>query len=321
MLKSLALVSVLTSAAWAQLTTTNATSSATSSTVNPLIPTGITTPCTTFLNSLNSDASLTSCLTTLTNITSAFAPGSPTPSNEDVASTLVKLCNDTVAATCPDSLIRPKITSFYAACPAELTTNSDPNVVRIYDVLYSLLPLRTSVCSKDDSANWCVKGPSATTRELNEDANGSSVGISDIMALLYMKNDNGALRRRDQVAAIVPNLTTYHDANLPFAFFTPDLNATQLCVSCARQVLTAYINFESNTPYAPGLNNSLLLSTQSALFSAVQSKCPANFLSGVVKAAGGLSGTSSAIPTYGADYHHIIALVMGAVTLAVSVAL
>jgi hypothetical protein len=212
--------------------------------------------------------------------------------------------------------------AFYAACPTELTTNSDLNVVRIYDVLYSLLPLRTSVCSKDDSGNWCAKGPSAKARELNEDA-GSSVGISDIMALLYIKNNNGALRRRDQLAAIVPNLTTYHETNLPFSFFTPDLNATQLCVTCARQVLTAYINFESNIPYGPGLNNSELLSTQSALFSAVQTKCPANFLSGAVQAAGGLSDSSqsSAIAAYGAEYQHIIALMMGAVTLVVSVAL
>lgn len=169
-----------------------------------------------------------------------------------------------------------------------------------------------------------MKGPSATARELNEDADESSVGISDIMALLYIKNNHGALRRRDLLDAIVPNMTTYRDTNLPFAFFTPNLNASQLCVTCARQVLTAYINFESNIPYAPGFNASQLLSTQSALFSAVQSKCPTNFLSGAVQAAGGLSGgglSSSAISTYGAEYQRIIALVMGAVTLVVSVAL
>jgi hypothetical protein len=139
--------------------------------------------------------------------------------------------------------------------------------------------------------------------------------MSEIMALLYNHKDNGALTRRDQ-AAFVPNLTAIQDTNLPFVFFTPDLNASQLCVPCLREVLTAYIDFESAIPFAYGLNQSELLSTQSALYSAVQSKCSADFLSGAVEAAGGLSG-SSAISTYGAEYQRIIVLVMGAVTLVV----
>jgi hypothetical protein len=70
------------------------------------------------------------------------------------------------------------------------------------------------------------------------------------------------------------------------------------------------------------MNNSILLGGQSALYIAVQSKCPANFLNGAVQAAGGLSGSSSsAFPTYGAEYQHIIALVMGAVIMVISVAL
>ena len=289
---------------------------------NPLIPTGITAPCTTFLNALNTDPSLNSCLSALMNVTSAFTPGSPAPSSSAVPPALTSLCTDTVASTCSESLIRTNITAFYAACPAELTTNANQGVIQIYDVLFSLLPFRSSVCSKDDNGNWCVQGPSATAREVDDkDVDAPSVGMSELMALLYIKN-NAALRRRDDLGAIQPNFTTYRDNNLPFAFFTPNLNKTQLCVTCARLVLTSYIQFESNVPYAPGLNNSLLLSTQSALFDAVQSKCPANFLNGAVQAAGGLSGSSSAaIPTYGAEYQRTIALVMGVVTLAVSIAL
>jgi len=167
----------------------------------------------------------------------------------------------------------------------------------------------------------CAKGPSESTRELDEDA---SFGISDMISFLYMKNNNGALRRRDELAALIPNMTTYQSTNLAFLFYTPNLNATQLCTSCLRSVLTAYIQFESNTPYAPGQNNSLILNTQTALYTAVQGKCGATFLSGAVQAAGGLSNTgigSSAIPTYGTEYQHITALVMGAMTLVASIAL
>jgi hypothetical protein len=140
------------------------------------------------------------------------------------------------------------------------------------------------------------------------------------LALLYIKIDNGALTRRD--AAIVPDMNAITATNSQFLFFTPNLSAAQLCVTCLRQVLTAYINFESNIPFSYGINNSVLLGAQSALYNAVQSECPANFLNGAVKAAGGLSGSSSsAIPTYSAGYQSVIALVIGAVTMVIYIVL
>jgi len=111
-------------------------------------------------------------------------------------------------------------------------------------------------------------------------------------------------------------------SNSMFLFFTPGLSEAQLCVPCLRQIMSAYINFESDIPFPYGLNNSVLLSGQLPLYNACQSKCPANFLSGAVTAAGGLSGSSSsAIPTYSAGYHRIIALLTGVVTLVISIAL
>jgi hypothetical protein len=180
-----------------------------------------------------------------------------------------------------------------------------------------MFPLQKSICSKDDSGNYCVSGPSKTTREFDEDG---SLSLSKLLALLYFKADNGALTRRD--AAIVPNMDAIAHSNSMFLFFTPDLSSAQLCVTCFRQSLTAYINFESDIPFPYPLNSSTLLSGQLALYNAVQSKCPANFLNGAVTAAGGLAGSSSsAIPTYSKEYQGIIALVMGAVTLVISIAL
>lgn len=315
MFKLLALISVLTSTALAQSSaTTNSTSS---SSTNPLIPTGISDSCQTFLNEFSSDSTLSSCLSTLTNVTSAFAPGSPNPSSSDVSSTLTNLCSNSVAGVCPESAVRQDLANFYVACSAELT-GAVSSVREIYEVLYILLPFRTAVCSKDDSGNWCSSGPSKSAREIDEDSD-KSLGLSEIMSLLFIKKDNGALPRRDQ-AAIVPNLTAIQDTNAQYSFFTPQLSASQLCVTCVRQILTAYINFESNAPFAYGLNQSELLGTQSALYNAVQNICPQGFLSGAVEAAGGLSG-SSAISTYGAEYQRTLALVMGAVTLVVAVVL
>jgi hypothetical protein len=236
---------------------------------------------------------------------------------------LNNLCADSVTDACPESLIRSKITDFYTACPAELTTNRVDGVVKIYDVLYTIPPLRTSVCSKDDSGSWCVLAAN-TTREETSDAvsTGSTLPLPQLLALLY--TDGSALKRRAPTSAIVPNITTYHDTNLPFIFFTPDLDSTKLCTACSRNVLTSYINFESNVPYAPGLANSLLLNTQSALYSAIQTKCPPGFLSGAVQAAGGLSGgilSSGAVSTVSSAYQAVLALAFGITTLSVSLVL
>ena len=78
----------------------------------------------------------------------------------------------------------------------------------------------------------------------------------------------------------MPNTAAIASENLPYLFFTPNLSEAQLCVAClrVRQVLMAYIKFESDIPFSYGLDNSILLGAQSALYTAVESKCPANFL-------------------------------------------
>ncbi|KAF4611474.1 hypothetical protein D9613_003907 [Agrocybe pediades] len=312
MLKTLAFASLLTSAAVAQNSSTSA---------NPLIPTGISSSCTTFLNALNSDSGLTGCLSALSKATSAFAPGSSTtPSSAAVSSALDNLCDDSVTNSCSDSVVRSQITQFYAACPDELVKNPVDSVVSIYDVLYTLTPLRQSVCSKDDSDSWCVMAPSTTSREVSESVGSSGLSTTELLALLY--TDNSALKRRAEVPAIVPNITTYHDTNLPFLFLKPDIDATALCTTCTRLVITNYVKFESDTPYAPGLTNSKLLDTQQPLYDAITQKCPADFLNGAVQAAGGLgksgglfSGATSAISS---EYQAVLAIAMGVTTLAVS---
>jgi len=313
MLKSVAIVSLLTSVAFAQ------SSSSANSTANPLIPSGISQTCSDYLKSLNIDSTLSTCLSSLTTATSAFAPGSTSPSSASVTSALTSLCSDSVSGACPESLIRSKIAAFYTACTPELTTGKVPDVVRLYDVIYTMLPLKTAMCSKDDSGSWCVMAAATSTRE-DDEINGESPSLAQLLALLYTDN-SGALKRRADVTAILPNMQTYHDTNLPFLFITPSLDATKLCTTCTRNVLTAYINFESNVPHGPGLSNSQILNTQPDLYSAIQTKCPSGFLSGAVQAAGGLSGgifSSAAISTVGAEYQSILAMAMGVATLAVS---
>jgi len=287
MFKALVFISALTSVVLAQSSTSS------NGTTSSLIPSDVSPGCSAFLNAFNNDPSIATCVSTLSNITSVYSPGSSAPSSQQLSSTLANFCGDSVTSTCPDSLIRQNLTAFYAACSAELTTDSNSQVRQIYDILYTMVPLRTSVCSKDTSGNYCAA-------------------------------ESSTIARRDQLTTdFIPNITLFTENNLQFIFYQADLNATELCTSCARQIITAYINFESDSPYASGLNSSSLLGTQSALYNAIVAKCPTNFLTNSgAEAAGGLSGSpSSAISTYGAGYQRLVALLVGGVTMIVFFAL
>jgi hypothetical protein len=169
------------------------------------------------------------------------------------------------------------LSSFYAACSAELISNPNADVIRTYDVFYALTPFREAVCTKADNDKYCVTQMSTSS---------SSSGV-------YKRGDA-------QTPAIIPNTTTYRESNLLFLFLKPQTPSAQLCTTCTRNVLMSYINFETNVPYAPGLGKSPCMGGQPELYNAVQSTCGKNFFSGAVQAAGGISsgvlGNSNAAP-------------------------
>jgi hypothetical protein len=198
---------------------------------------------------------------------------------------LSSLCSDSVSSACPETYIRTKITDFWSHCTDELT-KKNVDVIKLYDTIYAIIPMRTSVCAKDDSGTYCVL---------------ASPGLGS--------------------SNISPTMSSYHDNNVPFLLYNPDLDANTLCTSCVRQVLTAYMTHESNVAYGPGLSNSQLLDKQPALYEAVKTKCPAGFLGGAVQAAGGLSGgtlSSSAFATAVPQRTTMSALLVGLAGLAMS---
>ncbi|GLB44526.1 hypothetical protein LshimejAT787_1701530 [Lyophyllum shimeji] len=284
MLKSFAIISLVTTAALAQSTA---------------IPSGISQGCSSFLTSLNTDSSLSTCLSSLNNSTADYQPGSDatkSPSAAKVGSTLSNLCSTAVTNNCPESLIRGKLTDFYSACSAELTSNPNTDVIQKYDMLYTILPLKTAACSKDDSGNYCV-----TQAKLP--AGQTAAQIQQVLA-----NNNA------------PNTDSYRTYGIPFLFLQSSLPSSDLCNVCTRNVMTSYMNFEAKVPYAPGLGKSVLLAKQPELYQGIQNTCGSTFLSGAgVQAAGGLSGGtfhSGAVQT-GAGQGFIVAA-MGVLTLIAS---
>jgi len=218
--------------------------------------------------------------------------------------------------------MRNWLTQFYAKCPAELTSKPVAAVKQIYDILYVLAPLRTVICCKDDNGSFCAtKLPASNGLKNAISAGGSStLTPSDIINTLVQK-PSSALARRASTTALVPNITTYQNTNLPFLFLQPAsgaqsaLQSSSQCTTCTRNIMTAYINFESDSPYAPGLGQSVLLAPQQKLYNAVTNTCGATFLSGVVQAAGGLSGGT--LPS-GAT-HNVVTLSYGFVAVVLAV--
>ncbi|KII90083.1 hypothetical protein PLICRDRAFT_138521 [Plicaturopsis crispa FD-325 SS-3] len=306
-MKSFAVLAVFTSVAMAQ-SSSSATATATAS---PLIPSGISSGCTTFLKSLNSDTSLSGCTAPLIAATSSYSPGNATTNATAAAikSSLGGLCSAT--SSCDQSTLRTKLANFYSACSAELTSSPNQDVLAMYDVIYAITPLSQAVCAKDDSGNYCAtqiasttsssaaSGPSGVSNDL---AVGGSTGPDLSAVQKYLVVSPGSSKKRASTAAqaLMPNTTTFAASNLLFMFLQPSLDSAALCTSCTRSILTSYINWESSAPYAPGLSNSPMLKGQSDLYKGIQSTCGTNFLSGAVQAAGGLGtgdSSSGAAPT------------------------
>lgn len=316
-MKSFAILSLFITASLAQ----------SSSSSNPFIPSGISQGCSDYLTSLDGNSTFSSCTSPIISATSAFAPGvnlsNITASIVNTA--LSNLCSASAFAACPESTVRSQLMSYYSACSAELTTNINTNVLRTYDVLYVLTPLRQAICSLSDNGKYCVT-------QLNTTSGSSAVGNmalvtsntqQTLQSYIYTPIGSGASARRDisnSTTALIPNTTTFQNTNLVFLFLEPTMNSTQLCTTCTRNILTSYIAFESSLPYAPGLNNSLLLSGQTALYNAAVSTCPSGFLSGAVQAAGGLSsGLLNGSPrSLNADVSLFVSAILGAAGLAIT---
>ncbi|KIM89969.1 hypothetical protein PILCRDRAFT_812760 [Piloderma croceum F 1598] len=320
-MKSIAILSVLTTVALAQ-SSASSTAAATPS-ANPLIPTGVSSGCESFLTSLDSDTSLSSCTTPLITATSQFGPSAnsaSTPSSAAISSVLDNICGS--ASSCSEQTLRSKLTDFYSACTAELTSNANSDVINIYDVFYALTPLKNAVCTKNLNDKYCVT--EITAPSSNAGASGTNVDIavgsnfvSSIKHYLWSQVSK-TKRATAQTPAMIPNTTTYRNNNVLFFLLQPNMDSTILCTVCTRSVLMSYFNFEQSVPYGPGISSSPLMGGQMDLYNAVNNVCGSDFFSGGVQAAGGLSGglvgtTSAAVRSVSQSFGGVVTAVMGTV--------
>ncbi|KAJ6556884.1 hypothetical protein B0H10DRAFT_1967543 [Mycena sp. CBHHK59/15] len=274
---------LLATAAAAHAASSASSAASASATSNPYIPTGISSGCQSYLEDLNVDADLTPCTSALIAAASSFGPGgsSSSASKSTITTALSSICSTSTSSTCSQSLLAGKLAAFYTACSVELTSSPNTQVKTVYDIFYALKPLLTAACATDDSGDYCVL--SANVR----------AAPSPPSPPCSRPRPSRAARRASPRAAL-------HDVHA--------------------QILTAYIDAEANTNYAPGIPQSTLMQGQTAIYAGVVNTCGSDFLTSTVKAAGGLgsSGTtgSSGAPRVRAAAS-VLAMLVGVVGVAV----
>ncbi|KAI0310878.1 hypothetical protein OF83DRAFT_820969 [Amylostereum chailletii] len=251
---------------------------------NPLIPSGISSGCSSFMSTLDDDSTLASCLSTLVGATKQFGPAANatgTQSAATIATALGSLCAST---TCSESAIRGQLASFYSACTAELVTSPNADVLAQYDTLYTLVPLKGALCAQESGA-YCVNSLVKSTNARRSLDTRSVAGVLYVPAAHHKRAD-------DTQVVLKPNVTTYRAENIAFLTLQPTTAAATLCSNCARDVMESYIDFMNLVPYAPGIKSSPILGGQPDLYQAQVNTCPSDFFSSstVQNAGGGLAG-------------------------------
>nr|ADE10030.1 unknown [Tremella fuciformis] len=299
------------------------------------IPSGISSSCTSLLESLDADTTLQSCVGQLLNITSAFTPSADgvNVTQSDINYALANMCKG--KAGCSDSVVRNWLSEVYSSCNSELTSSTAYNekVREIYDILYVFNPLLDAVCSVD-SANqdYCINeiknSLSNTTSSSNSSSSASASATSGVSnntfvsfattfdpvefaaQYLYIPLTSSSLTKRfvsmfsrdaaqtvETATIVYPNATTYRSLNLPFLFLQPTMKSSQLCTPCTREVMVSYVKFESAYPYSLGISASPILGGQSRLWTGINSTCGSTFINAIMSEA----GTSNSLATDGSS--------------------
>ena len=227
--------------------------------------------CQRFLDSLNANTKLDVCLKSITSATAAF--NSPDTANAATSSEITAAFDSMCSSTaCVRDDVVDLLTQFAGACADDLVTTQE--VSSTYDMLYNVIPMRTTLCTKD-GAQYC-----ALKKEI--------VGTSDALQL-----PEGELAQ-----IVMANLDQMGTANVGFWFLTPESDVAALCSLCAQDMLAGMVAMQDAVPYAIGINQSPLLQGQAKIWQAVSTRCSAEVAANVAVKGGtkeeeGRSGASA----------------------------
>lgn len=291
--KFAAVVSIASFASFASLAAAqNASAPANVST--SLIPQNVSSSCSSFLTTLNADITLTNCSAGLRQASAELAtllPNtttvSPTALNATLSALNSSLSSVCASQSCPDTLVKKYLTQFYSNCTNELMTgNSD--ILGAYDTLYTLNPLKMAICTKDTTDNmYCLashaaalfNGASNTSSKLTQSQDNALAQTNHLLGLA--NSTINSTSTDNYTIPDYPSNSTSSVASIGIAFLglSPSEPASSLCSNCTKQIMSIYETWENQVAYAPGINQSTLLSGQSLLLGGIKSTCGDSYIS------------------------------------------
>jgi hypothetical protein len=99
----------------------------------------------------------------------------------------------------------------------------------------------------------------------------------ELLSGVKRSHEHAALHARQAASVDSTVSSTSASNNIAFLFLQPTAKKEVLCSSCTKNILAAYIAFETSIPYAIGLANSDQLKGQSDLYKASQKECGKDF--------------------------------------------
>jgi len=162
-------------------------------------------------------------------------------------------------------------------------------------MVYILYPFRGSVCATDGSGAFCAQ-------EVGKGANDAALPGEVAQAGQFLAQ-----------APSTPNATTFASTGILYQFLTASSPSTELCGTCAQNIMKPFISFETDVPYAYGIKNSPTLNPQSELWNAISTGCNSTVSGSVVNNAGAsLDGTTGGLASGGVSLKVSVAGLGGA---------
>ncbi|EST07597.1 hypothetical protein PSEUBRA_002684 [Kalmanozyma brasiliensis GHG001] len=247
------------------------------------IPSDVSSGCQTFLSTLNSDAQLNACTKPLLTATQYYASNS-TDAASQLDPTLADLCSSNTG--CDADIIRQRLDQFWQACHTDLQS-ANAVVQAMYDNLYMITPLINSICSKDDTNEYCLK--TIAKAAASSSRTPSRRSVEDDEEEEEAPETVAQLDRRQSAATTglynETQSTGAANTNAAFLFISSTSPKSILCSKCSQQILASYIRFETSIPYAIGLRTSAILAPQSDIYKAAKTDCGLDFVAQVNKIA------------------------------------
>ena len=201
--------------------------------------------------------------------------------------------------TCP-SVSAPTIIQFGDACAAELQDTSS-QVFTMYDSLYALGPMAAAVCSTDSVGVPClVSMTSANQTFLGEATNSTDTASASVSAAsggsVFTSIQDAAKAAIAALASKASSAVGLSDYNAAFLFIPSAAPAAQVCTSCVRTIISAFLQVENQAPFTAGngLSSSKILGGQASLWSGLTSKCGQTYMASIEALAGSPQTSTSA---------------------------